>query len=42
MTTDGSIIPGHNEITGAVFVSFVRQLYHDTVIYPIIVQQMKK
>jgi hypothetical protein len=42
VTTDGSIIPGHNEITGAVFVNFVRQLYHDTVIYPIIVQQMKK
>jgi len=41
VTTDGSIIPGHNEITQPVFVNFVRQLYHDTVIYPIIMQQMQ-
>jgi hypothetical protein len=41
VTTDAAIIPGHNEITQPVFVNFVRQLYHDTVIYPIIVEQMK-
>lgn len=42
VTTDGAIIPGHNEITQPVFVNFVSQLYHDAVIYPIIIQQMKK
>ena len=41
VTTDGAIIPGHNEITQPVFVSFVRQLYHDTVIYPVIVERTK-
>jgi hypothetical protein len=41
VSTDAAIIPGHNEITQPVFVNFVRQLYHDTVIYPIIVERMK-
>ncbi len=39
--TDGDIIPSHNEITKPVFVNFVRQLYHDTVIHPIIVERAK-
>lgn len=39
--TDAAIIPGHNEITQPVFVNFVRQLYHDTVLYPIIVERRK-
>ncbi len=41
VTTDGEIIPSHNEITKPVFVNFVRQLYHDTVIHPIIVERAK-
>jgi hypothetical protein len=41
VSTDGAIIPGHNEITQPVFVNFVRQLYHDTVIYPIITERSK-
>jgi hypothetical protein len=41
VSTDGAIIPGHNEITQPVFVNFVRQLYHDTVIFPIITERSK-
>ncbi len=39
--TDGAIIPGHNEITQPVFINFVRQLYHDTILYPIIIERTK-
>ncbi len=33
--TDQDIIAGHNEITGPVFANFIRQLYHDSVTYPL-------
>jgi hypothetical protein len=32
--TDKEIIAGHNEITASVFTNFIRQLYHETVVYP--------
>jgi hypothetical protein len=39
--TDKDIVPDHNNITEPIFVNFVRQLYHDAVIYPLIVKRSK-
>jgi hypothetical protein len=34
--TTGDLVPDHSDITGAAFVSFVRQLYHDVILEEII------
>ena len=34
--TSGDLVPDHSDITGPVFVSFVRQLYHDVILEEII------
>ena len=39
--TDKDIVPGHNDITEPIFVSFVRQIYHDAVMYPLLVERGK-
>ncbi len=33
--TDGDVISGHNEITGSAFSNFLRQLYHDSVLFAV-------
>jgi hypothetical protein len=40
--TDKDIVPDHNDITEPIFVSFVRQIYHDAVIYPLLIERSKR
>jgi len=37
--TDKDLVPGHNDITQPVFINFVRQIYHDAIIYPLLVEK---
>ena len=37
--TDKDLVPGHNDITQPIFINFVRQIYHDAVIYPLLVEK---
>jgi hypothetical protein len=34
VSTDASIMTGHNDITNPILVDFIRQLYRDTILYP--------